>query len=787
MSLLSEKSTEADSELLTPFELLPLECGAEILSFLPGVDACRSLIVSQSLSAFGELPYLWASALSREYPTSAPPFPLSPSSDISAARILRASFGIAHRAAAALKSGGKDSTPYSPVFVPNTASMSRLGGREGHAVATVSGGDVLVLMGGWLYGDCKADLWVCDTNILPHEIGIELASSSSSSSNTASGDDASSPNPAQIAAARTALALRSPTRTGVNAHGPLEWSPARSIPYCYGKPSNRYGHNATTVLISSSVLADLESRLVREDSGEGVKEQPLATPTRLRTTEISQLDKLRRSFLTAAKGGVFVACEAAHAASVAVPTHEYGMAPNGMREAILIQGGMRSGGYRHETGDAWFVLAESKIEFADRSDDTDAYLRNYWSRNGDRVPLEMEGDDNEEEDESDSNEEEDESYDNEEESSNDSELDDDAESLAVVDMNVDVPVGVDVPVVGAPTSSSAKRLVHRITLRWIPIKINAPRTPNPPLLSLRSSPTTAYTPPSLSPAFDLTARGYHASVLIPSLNAVFISGGIGGGLNKRSIWALESLCLSTLSIKRWGEGEENGEIGGGGGAGSSGIATRGDIMLVGAAPIGRHGHSMTCIDNRVFVFGGATGRDILRDGIELFDCHILDIVTKSWSSPILTPEPSAGPQATLHPSFWTGRCHSATRFGNKILIIGGGADVCASIGVIDTRGIVSDDGNASITYRAISSRVRRSGRRGEIRGEWDNGDDYAVFHSGEALARYNHAAVKVGFGVHIIAGWSEGEALDSHIEVDLGAPLVDIEITNGPLAFRCRQ
>ena len=177
-----------------------------------------------------------------------------------------------------------------------------------------------------------------------------------------------------------------------------------------------------------------------------------------------------------------------------------------------------------------------------------------------------------------------------------------------------------------------------------------------------------------------TARGYHAAVWVPSQGATLVCGGISEG---ESCWALEALTLLPL-----GPAAATPAPTAGGAASSDAAAADGDETEVvgpffeldavpfetsGESPSPRHGHSASLLPptarspaGALWVCGGADGGDILREGSEMRDVHLLDIATRAWTTPRLAPP--ALPR-------WVGRCHTATVVGEKILIFGGNTRV----------------------------------------------------------------------------------------------------------------
>jgi hypothetical protein len=248
----------------------------------------------------------------------------------------------------------------------------------------------------------------------------------------------------------------------------------------------------------------------------------------------------------------------------------------------------------------------------------------------------------------------------------------------------------------------------------------------------------------------VTPRGYHAAVLAPSLNALLVCGGIS---RRSSIWALEAVDLSTWCVAGFGEPP-------------AAPAPRGTprpsryIPTTGAPPRGRHGHSATLAGNAaLLVYGGGTGGDILRQGVDLSDAHVLDLATLAW-----TQLRSGAPAPHLHPRgaplhLAGGRCHAAAPLpGGALLVFGGtqaepGGDargaglfpwqwdseqrvLSRAAAVLRHTPLPQGVPGAAAAYGAealLAPRERAPSRR--------------------PLALYNHAAARVGWRVLFAGGW----------------------------------
>jgi hypothetical protein len=456
--------------------------------------------------------------------------------------------------------------------------------------------------------------------------------------------------------ARSSLHARSPARTGCVPMRHIGWQPVQRISGDLPRP--RYGHSATTVLVSDAAWLDAvegdEDEGAEEDGdgdgdgdgggrgngagrrgvgkrsfrGSGLSPLKLAATTPSSSSSSSMRPAaspvggtvapsfaLSRSLLWHMGGASPAALSPSAVASLVSAPESYGLCPPGAHEALLVYGGMFSGGYSNETNEVWLLRGEMRTEAV------------------------LEGGE-------------------------------ETTSAAEAASSASAP----------PPSSSPRNLALRryLSAEWRRVRQHG--------------------------AHELSGRGYHTTTFVPYRRSIWISGGIARG---DSVWELEE-----LNVDSWT---------------SQPIVTNG-----GAAPCARHGHSLTSIGSRVFVFGGGTGGDILRDGIDLRDFHVLDLDSMRWSQPQLSIRPGAEPTTTS--LAWTGRCHTATPVGDKIIIFGGSTRLSNKLAIIDT---------TSGTYYEPTT-LGRPPRR-----------------------KYNSCAVKVGRRIHIYGGWADGEPLADHIVLDL--------------------
>jgi hypothetical protein len=85
------------------------------------------------------------------------------------------------------------------------------------------------------------------------------------------------------------------------------------------------------------------------------------------------------------------------------------------------------------------------------------------------------------------------------------------------------------------------------------------------------------------------------------------------------------------------------------------------------------------VGSRLFVSGGGTGRWVPREGVDLTDCFVLDLVTMRWSA---VPSPPSGLGLDTR---CLGRNHKATLAGETIVFMGGSRLDTNSILLLDTK------------------------------------------------------------------------------------------------------
>jgi hypothetical protein len=161
-----------------------------------------------------------------------------------------------------------------------------------------------------------------------------------------------------------------------------------------------------------------------------------------------------------------------------------------------------------------------------------------------------------------------------------------------------------------------------------------------------------FAPPVSADAGMPLPRGYHSATASADGRHVYIFGGISDGT------ACDELAI--LDTQRWAWSLP-------GAPGGSGAE----------APCARFGHSATLFEGGLWVLGGGTGGDLLRDGADLADVWRLDAVALTWQR----VAPAAPPPFRAN----LGRCHTAVLCGTKLLLFGGSMRTCSRHSWLDLR------------------------------------------------------------------------------------------------------
>jgi hypothetical protein len=569
------------------------------------------------------------------------------------------------------------------------------GSREGTAIATACGGDALVLLAGWSnsWPTIRNDTFVLDLNPITNQDvtyllrSFNLASSDISinkvpfiaarSLSTLSVDQVSSLLETLSQKARALLHGKSPARTGAI---PMVYPTWKRVTPSSNLPRPRYGHSATTVILSedSWILASKEwsesesssaaasaSSSSSSTTSDSASKRAIAAATS-RGGSIAPSPELRKSLQWHRRDlpSSPSALPPSIVTSMNAKPEDYGKPPLGSHEVIVVFGGMFSGGYTNETNEVWIEKVEMQTV---ASIDEDL-----------KMPIEEEGDEkvNDKIDE-------DRSKSPKSKKFKGAVVED--STLSSVSSTISSDIGVDTSVLPIK-NHGAVVIERRLAAEWrrvIPKNLHR-----------------------------LQGRGYHIVSYVAPKRCLWVSGGISNG---DSIWSLQAISVDTWETS--------------------------NVETVGISPCPRHGHSLTCIAKRVFVFGGGTGGDILREGDELRDLNVLDLETMHWSQPILSPLF----EKRLPSLKWTGRCHTATAVGSKLIIYGGNTELSNKVAVIDTSTMQLFEPN--VIY----------------------GDDDCL-----PRPRYNHNALRVGRRIHMIGGWADGKALSDHSILDL-CPYIEAE------------
>lgn len=217
-------------------------------------------------------------------------------------------------------------------------------------------------------------------------------------------------------------------------------------------------------------------------------------------------------------------------------------------------------------------------------------------------------------------------------------------------------------------------------------------------------------------SFAPTVRGYHTSTVVNfnDSKCMVVFGGISNG---RSTAELECFDMVT---ETWTNAKQ--------------------MMVSGKEPSSRFGHSAVYHNesDRIIITGGSNGSDLIRNGVELADIHILSIVrgnvknnvkdTMVWSKVTFPGE------KYLHYSIIPGRCHSACLIGDSIFYFGGGASNSKLISILQ----LDSDAN-NMTIKKPSVYIKTAGSNGVFCGP---------------VKRVSSVAVSMGSNVVLAGGFS---------------------------------
>jgi hypothetical protein len=453
-----------------PFEHVPDDVGVEILSFLAGVDVARAAPASRSLAHFSQNPVVWAGALAREFPGASPlsgTFTVAPC-DTPTAAAARLAKAYAHAFTA--------SRCKSLTWVLSRVDISGPSGREGTAVASFAGGDVLVCVGGFCDRGTtiRGDVFTLDLNPVGRVLGEDTARALAAASTSPA--LAQEPNP--VSTLRALLAARSPARTGANVTGTLQWRPARmdssvtpqladdGLAESGGAKARprpffpRYGHAATSVVISDRAVWAAGGAIPAAAESSGGGSAPASQSAGGSTKAAPSFSRLRHSLLAAATSGRsadYVSPE--HVATLGVAPEEYGSPPPSFSSLVLVTGGMFMGGYRAETNCVYILHGKTTFELADEIDDAS-------------VDEEDEDDDEDEEDDDDEDDDDSDDDDDNSDDSDDGGGDDDEEEEEASSESA-------APSVGAPPEEAKlPRVTRRMRFSWTHVK-HPPAAPQP--------------------------------------------------------------------------------------------------------------------------------------------------------------------------------------------------------------------------------------------------------------------------------------------------------------------
>ena len=239
-----------------------------------------------------------------------------------------------------------------------------------------------------------------------------------------------------------------------------------------------------------------------------------------------------------------------------------------------------------------------------------------------------------------------------------------------------------------------------IALRWA-----AGAAPEP---NDAAQPMVEWFEPPVEPGERAPPVGYHAACASEDGATMYVSGGIADGESKwSSLWALDSRTWAWRQL----------------------TPTDPDAP----EPPPRFGHSMVAAGGAVYVVGGGSGGDLLRDGFDHSDIWRFDLKSRRWSTVGEGLEEGVA-----------GRCHTAVAvpcpaaFEARLLIFGGG---------IETSNLAT-----SLSFRTTppeGTAVRLERMRGDVMLRDTIGDAAQYI-----LPRLSQVCVCVGTRVVLHGGWS---------------------------------
>eukprot|EP01041_Mallomonas_annulata_P008720 gene8720-18031_t len=188
------------------------------------------------------------------------------------------------------------------------------------------------------------------------------------------------------------------------------------------------------------------------------------------------------------------------------------------------------------------------------------------------------------------------------------------------------------------------------------------------------------------------------------------------------------------------------------------------VPYSGLEPSPRFGHSCILLNNeilakdkktpvrRLVFIGGSDGSDLIRNGRELHDVHVLTIIpgdgnatdTLVWSTPMLLSTEGGGSLATF-----PGRCHSACLVGDKrICCFGGGAHNSNSVAVLDLEGLTLGSSLPNGTQPDAINHPDGNKRSGYVVVR------KPVVHGWEPRCRVSSVGAMVGRWLFVQGGWN---------------------------------
>jgi hypothetical protein len=225
-------------------------------------------------------------------------------------------------------------------------------------------------------------------------------------------------------------------------------------------------------------------------------------------------------------------------------------------------------------------------------------------------------------------------------------------------------------------------------------------------------------------SYKPTPRGYHTCNLVTLTNKslIFFGGLTGSG---------PTSCLEILDLR-------------------NGLWKKG--ITSGSEPSPRFGH--TCVmdeEDRLIYTGGSNGSDLLRNGNEIKDVHILTIVRSTSINNVSSDQLLVWTTLKIsYPQLLPGRCHNANIIGNKIIYFAGSAENTDYITVLDLKETINVS-NDSDDELMEDGAIIENGNNQELK-------NYIyrpyVCKGNKPIVRCSSVGVTIGNHLIIFGGWN---------------------------------